>query len=69
MAEAPLQVMSRLQKAEKLEQAMTEPGGPASLDPQAWLEALARTYTTEEQLAVHEGKATAGPQASEITFF
>ncbi len=54
---------------EKLEQAMTEPGGPASLDPQAWLEALARTYTTEEQLAVHEGKATAAPQASEITFF
>jgi len=44
-------------------------GHPSALDLDAWLEELARTYTTSEQAAIHQGQAAAAPDASEITFF
>ena len=40
------------------------------LDVRKWLEAIERTYTTLEQVAVHQGKAgKKGPAESSITFF
>lgn len=39
------------------------------IDTKAWLEELAKTYTTAEQLAVHHGKTQASAASSDITFF
>jgi methyl-accepting chemotaxis protein len=47
-------------------------GGAASpaIDPSAWLEALASTYTMQEQHAAHGGDPSQAPASSnEITFF
>ncbi|BAL26472.1 methyl-accepting chemotaxis protein [Azoarcus sp. KH32C] len=41
----------------------------AAIDVAAWLDELARSYTTEEQRVVHHGGGTARPATSEITFF
>ncbi|MFZ2853342.1 MAG: methyl-accepting chemotaxis protein, partial [Rhodocyclaceae bacterium] len=43
--------------------------GAGILDANAWLDELARSYTTDEQRVVHHGVASARPAASEITFF
>ncbi|HJV24360.1 MAG TPA: methyl-accepting chemotaxis protein [Aromatoleum sp.] len=42
---------------------------PGAVDVAAWLDDLARSYTTDEQRAVHHGGGTARPATSEITFF
>jgi methyl-accepting chemotaxis protein len=43
---------------------------PTGLEAEAWLADLERTYTTEEQLAIHKGtEVRATPESSEITFF
>jgi methyl-accepting chemotaxis protein len=43
---------------------------PAAIDPAAWLDALARTYTMPEQHAIHRGERIQAPTAeSDITFF
>ena len=39
------------------------------IDTKAWLDELAKTYTTAEQLAVHHGKTPASAASSDITFF
>jgi len=40
------------------------------LDGDEWIESLKKTYTSLEQVAIHEGKdAVAGPKDEEITFF
>lgn len=39
------------------------------IDTKAWLDELARTYTTAEQLAVHHGKTPTSAASSDITFF
>lgn len=43
--------------------------GAGLLDANAWLDELARSYTTEEQRVVHGGMASARPANTEITFF
>ncbi|MDO8699340.1 MAG: methyl-accepting chemotaxis protein [Rhodoferax sp.] len=43
---------------------------PQSIDASAWLDALASTYTTQEQVAMHGGSQTQQSSSStEITFF
>jgi methyl-accepting chemotaxis protein len=42
---------------------------PGAVDVAAWLDDLARSYTTDEQRVTHHGGGTARPAASEITFF
>ena len=42
---------------------------PGALDATGWLNDLAQTYTTAEQLIVHTGGSAAAPRESEITFF
>jgi methyl-accepting chemotaxis protein len=42
---------------------------PDGLEAGAWLAELERTYTTGEQLAIHQGGAAQAPAASEVTFF
>lgn len=44
-------------------------GEPALLDPDAWLQALAETYTTAEQHDIHAGVDAAAQHSSDITFF
>jgi methyl-accepting chemotaxis protein len=43
--------------------------GPTGLETERWLEELERTYTTQEQLAIHQGLAVQAPTSSDITFF
>ena len=42
---------------------------PTGLEAGAWLAELERTYTTEEQIAIHKGMQVQAPEASDITFF
>ena len=42
---------------------------PNGVEAEAWLQDLERTYTTQEQFAVHRGLEVAAPEASEVTFF
>ncbi len=42
---------------------------PSGLELNQWLDELERTYTTQEQLALHKGVDTHAPASSEITFF
>ncbi|HUH58605.1 MAG TPA: methyl-accepting chemotaxis protein [Candidimonas sp.] len=42
---------------------------PIAVDVREWLEALARTYTTQEQRSNHAGTQSDDDKASEITFF
>ncbi|HWV09909.1 MAG TPA: methyl-accepting chemotaxis protein, partial [Pseudomonas sp.] len=53
------------------ERAMQQDQGrsPAPLDADAWLDALASTYTMPEQHAIHRGKGTPVSSEPEITFF
>lgn len=54
----------------KLENRLTHNETAAPIDAQAWLDALAETYTTPEQLALHGGHSeTSAAGADEITFF
>lgn len=55
--------VSELRGAEPLQ------GGAQRFDVSAWLNDLAKSYTTAEQLAVHTGTNNARLQESEITFF
>ena len=42
---------------------------PTDLELDNWLADLERTYTTQEQIALHRGIETKAPTSSEITFF
>jgi methyl-accepting chemotaxis protein len=42
---------------------------PSALEAETWLADLERTYTTEEQVAIHKGTDVQAPGSSEITFF
>ena len=42
---------------------------PSGLELDRWLANLERTYTTQEQIAIHRGIQTEAPSSSEITFF
>jgi len=42
---------------------------PTGLEADKWLNELERTYTTEEQLAIHLGIETQAPTSSDVTFF
>lgn len=42
---------------------------PTGLEADKWLDELERTYTTEEQLAIHRGIETQAPTSSDVTFF
>jgi methyl-accepting chemotaxis protein len=42
---------------------------PTDLELDNWLADLERTYTTQEQIALHRGIETQAPSSSEITFF
>ena len=42
---------------------------PTGLEADKWLNELERTYTTEEQLAIHRGIETQAPTSSDVTFF
>lgn len=42
---------------------------PSDLELDRWLANLERTYTTQEQIAIHRGIHTEAPASSEITFF
>ncbi len=44
-------------------------GNPSGLEMEQWLDELERTYTTQEQIAIHKGIAMQAPSSSEITFF
>jgi hypothetical protein len=44
-------------------------GHPSALDVDRWLEELAGTYTTLEQVAIHRGEQVGTVAESEITFF
>ena len=55
----------------KLEQRLAD-GDEAGLEVDAWLEALASSYTMEEQYALHSTSSagqSSAPQSTEITFF
>ena len=54
----------------KLEARLAADGSPLPLDPQGWLDELARSYTAPEQHGLHPGRQPALPaDADEITFF
>ena len=53
----------------KLHEHLSGSPDPALLHPDAWLAALANTYTTNEQRDIHAGVDPAAQQASDITFF
>jgi methyl-accepting chemotaxis protein len=42
---------------------------PNDLETEKWLEELERTYTTQEQIAIHQGIEIGTPASSDITFF
>jgi methyl-accepting chemotaxis protein len=42
---------------------------PTGLELNRWLDDLERTYTTQEQIALHRGTEAQAPAASDITFF
>ncbi len=42
---------------------------PAGVEASKWLDELERTYTTQEQIAIHKGIDIQTPASSEITFF
>lgn len=42
---------------------------PQPIDPESWLTALASTYTTQEQVAMHGGGSSEAADSTEITFF
>lgn len=42
---------------------------PSGLEADTWLMELERTYTTEEQLALHRGDEVQAPESTDITFF
>jgi len=44
-------------------------GQPSALEVDRWLAELAATYTTLEQEAIHQGRAVAAAEDSDITFF
>lgn len=59
------------QTLEQGARAIAEGVVPQPIDPDAWLDALAKTYTTQEQYVTHGGRAiTQAPNSSnDITFF
>jgi len=42
---------------------------PGGLEATTWLDELERTYTTQEQLAIHQGVEIQNPASSDVTFF
>ena len=42
---------------------------PTHLEAETWLEELERTYTTQEQIAIHKGVEFENPASSDVTFF
>jgi methyl-accepting chemotaxis protein len=42
---------------------------PSGIEMEKWLDELERTYTTQEQIAIHKGIAMQAPSSSDITFF
>lgn len=52
---------------EKLSRHLDE--NPSGIEMEQWLQELERTYTTQEQIAIHKGIETQSPASSDITFF
>jgi methyl-accepting chemotaxis protein len=42
---------------------------PSGFETEAWLDELERTYTTQEQIALHKGAEALSPTSSDVTFF
>lgn len=64
-------VLDDMQRAEALCRDIAEDPehAAARIDPDAWLENLAASYTTLEQSAVHRGKSASSAPTSAVTFF
>lgn len=55
---------------DKLVKTLQQPDGLQQVDSRKWLDSIAKTFTTLEQVAVHKGKQNEkAPASSEVTFF
>lgn len=65
------QILSHVsQDIDKLTALLQQPNGVQQVDSRKWLESIAKTYTTLEQVAVHTGRqGQKAPAKSEVTYF